>query len=283
MNAALLPCGTAQVWSAGNPDLSCLDPLKVRQELMASGLLLLRGFETDRERFRRFAMQFSAQVITSPGEAKLADAEGSGVQLIVPEGSAQDLHQENGTLASRPDLLWFHCAAPAAQGGETTYADGVRIWQELGPDTRRLFLSRRIRYCDRVPRADWLTSDGFLEVRMHVGKLRLKGSVVRFDEDDNLVREYVTSAVGLSRWGRQPAFVNSLRGPYVHTVTFEDGSPIPDVVIEEIDSVHARLVRGVAWQAGDILVIDNTRCVHGRRAFRDLYRRHYTFMSLANF
>jgi len=267
----------------GDSDPLNLSVRRIRRELKEAGLLLFRGFSFDKTVFRLSATRFSAQQIPSPGDAKESDTDGDGVQLIVPNGSAQDLHQENGTLASRPDLLWFYCETPAARRGETTYADGAQVWMALSQRTRRLFLSRRIRYADTVPRQHWLTPDGYLNVRMHVGQLRLKGSTVRFDQDDTLVREYVTSAVNPCRWGGQPAFTNSLRGPYVHAVTFEDGSPIPTAVIDEIDEVHARLVQDIPWQAGDVVMIDNTRYVHGRRPFRDRSRRVFTYMSLANF
>lgn len=284
MRVLPLSCGTARaVVGEGDSDPHQLGLRRVQRELKESGLLLFRGFAVDQAVFRTFASRFSAQQISSPGDAKEEASQGDGVQLIVPNGRAQDLHQENGTLASRPDLLWFYCEKPAARRGQTTYADGVRVWQALSARTRRLFLSRRIRYEDSLPRRHWLTPDGYLDIRMHVGRLRLSGSTVRFDEDDTLVREYVTSAVGPSRWGGQLAFTNSLRGPYVHTVTFEDGSPIPQAVLDEIDAVHAQLMQDIPWQAGDMVMIDNTRYVHGRRAFRDRSRQVYTYMSLANF
>ncbi|PYC19670.1 TauD/TfdA family dioxygenase [Pseudomonas mosselii] len=284
MDLSDLSCGIAKLWhSDQNRDLFKLDRHDIESTFKSAGLLLFRGFETSPQLFESFASQFSSQVIISPGEAKSGITVGSGMQLIARDGAAQDLHQENGAIASRPELLWFYCATPAASQGETTYADGVAIWQALAAETREHFLSQQVRYSDCLPRQAWLTAEGFLDARMHVGSLRLKGSSVRFDEDDTLIREYVSPAVAYPKWCPQAAFVNSLRGPYDHTVTFEDGTAIPQALIDEIDQVHQALMQEIHWQAGDILLIDNTRYVHGRRAFQCMERTHYTFMSLANF
>lgn len=284
MDLSYLPCHIAKVWnSSTSRDLFELNRADIEEEFKRAGLILFRGFEVTPQSFERFASQFSSQIIISPGEAKSGTAVGSGVQLIARDGAEQDLHQENGALASRPELLWFYCATPADGEGETTYADGIAVWQALSENTRKLFLSKRVKYSDSLPREAWLTPDGFLDARMHVGQLRLKGSIVRFDDQDTLIREYIAPAATQPKWSEQTAFVNSLCGPYDHVVTLEDGSPIPSDVIEEIHAVHTALIRAVTWQSGDILLIDNTRYVHGRRAFQDVKRTHYTFMSLANF
>ena len=39
----------------------------------------------------------------------------------------------------------------------------------------------------------------------------------------------------------------------------------------------------VAWEPGDLLMVDNSRFMHGRRAFADPQREHLTLMGIANF
>jgi len=112
----------------------------------------------------------------------------------------------------------------------------------------------------------------------------MAGSVVRFDENDVMVNEFVAPAVVTTKWSGEPAFVNSLRGPYPNiTTTFEDDTPIPLDVLDEIDALHARFTQEIPWQGGDFVMIDNTRYLHGRRRFDDPRRKTYCTMSLANF
>ena len=47
---------------------------------------------------------------------------------------------------------------------------------------------------------------------------------------------------------------------------FDDGSPVPDAVLDEVMSVAEALSVPVRWQAGDLLMLDNSRFMHGREA-----------------
>jgi alpha-ketoglutarate-dependent taurine dioxygenase len=52
---------------------------------------------------------------------------------------------------------------------------------------------------------------------------------------------------------------------------------ITDDIVSEINKIAERLITEISWQKGDILMLDNTRIMHGRRAFfdnqRDIYLR----------
>ena len=60
-------------------------------------------------------------------------------------------------------------------------------------------------------------------------------------------------------------------------ISFEDGSEITDDIVSGINKIAERLITEISWQKGDILMVDNTRIMHGRRAFfdnqRDIYLR----------
>ena len=44
---------------------------------------------------------------------------------------------------------------------------------------------------------------------------------------------------------------------------------LSNVVYEQLASVSAGLTFEVEWQAGDVLMVDNTRMMHGRRPVLD--------------
>jgi alpha-ketoglutarate-dependent taurine dioxygenase len=48
-------------------------------------------------------------------------------------------------------------------------------------------------------------------------------------------------------------------------LTFADGSILPEAVWDELAWLTERLTVEVAWRAGDVLMLDNTRILHGRR------------------
>ncbi len=59
-------------------------------------------------------------------------------------------------------------------------------------------------------------------------------------------------------------------------VHFEDGSPIRDEILTELRAAGERLQECLEWQAGDMVMLDNSWIMHGRRAFsgpRDIVTR----------
>ena len=51
------------------------------------------------------------------------------------------------------------------------------------------------------------------------------------------------------------------------TPTFGDGDPITDAEVEEMHSAMWRCAVAFDWRRGDVLVLDNERCMHGRTSF----------------
>ena len=73
---------------------------------------------------------------------------------------------------------------------------------------------------------------------------------------------------------KRPAFANFLlfardylRMPQVPLL--DDGSVFPDEWLDVIRSTARRLTYAHQWQQGDVLIADNSRFMHGRRAIAD--------------
>ena len=266
----------------GREALTDLPVPAVRECFKEAGLVLFRGFPGGAEPFKVFSNLFIRRYLRDLGGSKSIDAKGDYVQNVLPAGNAQDLHCESARGPNPPDLLWFHCIRPARTGGETTFADGIEIWNQLSLPTRNLFASKRVNFVELLPGSQWrvgLRLFFFAEL----DHLNLAGTTFRFLQDGTLRMEFVTSAVRRTRWTNAESFTNSLTGPYPGVTRFEDGTEVPLTVMGEIHSVHARVIDQVAWEAGDLLMVDNSRFMHGRRAFTDTQREHLTLMGMANF
>jgi hypothetical protein len=99
--------------------------------------------------------------------------------------------------------------------------------------------------------------------------------------------EYVSFACRDSQYGGHRAFINNiltmtwweLHGVRHRIVRLEDGTPIPDAILDELRRIEAEITVPIAWQPHDLVMIDNTRYLHGRRAFTDKRREIYVRLS----
>jgi alpha-ketoglutarate-dependent taurine dioxygenase len=275
--------GSGQLVSgSNNGNILSLNVLEIQKLFKSSGMILFRDFNVTDQTFPAFVDLFTSQFLIDHGNSKKSDPAGGFVQSVTIGSKPIELHCENATSAERPDIIGFYCAAPAVSGGETTVCDGVAVWNELSNSTKQSFLNKKVRYTITVPREVYLNKDK--EIVLRVGSLKLAGTTYRFNDDDSLTIEYVVSAVNKTKYGYELAFANSLTGPYPdYKKTFEDRSEIPEAMFHEIRGLHEKLTEKIPWQAGDLVMIDNSRFLHGRCAFNDQQRRLFTLMSLANF
>lgn len=247
------------------------------------GVLLFRGFGVDYEQMKAFAEKFSSRFVLDK-DRPIVDPRNKYVTLVDPGMHYVSPHCENANSPFRPDVIWFCCGVPASQGGETLFWDGVRVWQELSEELRQLFIAKKIKFFQKFPAADWKR---FLGVRATLADVKrtlngIPGLSYKINEDQSISIEYVCSAVVKTKYGHQNAFANSLIAEYKNprgVVTFADGSPIPSTVINQIQQVMNNLTEVISWQSGDLVMIDNSRLLHGRRSFTDTKRRIYSLLS----
>lgn len=98
------------------------------------------------------------------------------------------------------------------------------------------------------------------------------------NEDESIDLSYICPAIHLSKYGNYRVFINSLLAANSispELVCFDDDSEITYEIIYELSAIAAKITVDIRWQKGDILMVDNTRIMHGRRAFSDDKRNIY--------
>lgn len=283
MNISNLGGGSGLIISGENSrSVLGLDLLKIKDLFRSSGVVLFRGFEVNAQSFSEVANPFSSRFLKDYGNSKTSDPSGGFVQSVTLGSKHIALHCENAVCAERPDIVWFYCAEPALEGGQTTFCDGVTIWRLLSTFAKELFLQKKVKYAITIPREQYLNQDQ--EIVLRVGTLKFAGTTYRFNDHESLTIEYVVSAVNRTKYGTELAFANSITGPYPsYRTTFADDSEIPKNVIQEIERLQAELTEEIPWQAGDLVMLDNSRFLHGRRAFTGTQRRIFSLLSLSSF
>ena len=279
------------VESDGADDLATAydhDPLCTA--LAECGVILLRGFDHDVERFSQLVQRCSRRVTLDPARQYT----GRHSQLVDAGVDEIGLHLENGNAPFLPDVIWFYCETAAASGSQTTICDGERAYERLHPATAAAFRRQPISYERTVPEDRWkryISQEvGLADGPAGVGPGHLEqveamvaGLSLELLDDHSLRYRFRTPAVHASRFSDRPAFANSLLGPSTHyeapVIRFADGSEIAAELWEDITAATDRVTSDIDWQAGDVAIIDNTRYMHGRRRILDPDRRIHNAQS----
>ena len=115
----------------------------------ASGVLLFRGFGVTPDQMKAFSNQFSSSHII---DFTKKSVDSDKFVNFVDNGTVNRVaHSERAYLPFRPDVVWFCCIVPAEKGGETLFWDGVRVWKELSEASKKLFLSKKLKFRHKIP------------------------------------------------------------------------------------------------------------------------------------
>ena len=269
-----------------------LDKGFVMDRLARAGYLLLRGFRSDVDSFSALVRRLSVRVTLDP--ARSFGGQDTVAQKVDAGFDAVGLHCENANSPFVPQLCWFHCEKAASAGSQTTVCDGYRVWGALSALTRHAFLQRDIVYSRRVEAAKWkMFAFHKLEGRKPLDQITLRDIIgdepdlsrtqVTLEADSAIRYAHRVAAVHPTLFGERLAFANSILGPSFNyekpTIAFHDGEPIPSAMLAEIESASTSCTENIEWRHGDVLLIDNTRVMHGRRAIVDPSRTIYNALS----
>lgn len=281
-------CGTLIEADADWSTLDAIPDELVRDQLGSSGVLVLRGFAVTPRDLDVVARRFSKELM--PGVGRAVFPELRLIHLVNETFDALEPHTDNGTRpeAFRPDITWMLCEQPSDTGGETTLFDGVEVWRQLSLETRERLRSTRLSFITRYAAIAWRAM-GFANLDAFRQFASSIGASTRLLDGSAVEVEVSCSAHRVTKYGGHDAFVSSMlvagaKGFDQMVVRFEDASPLPDALHAEIKAAVTSSCEEVALRSGDLAVFDNTRIMHGRRAYTDPRRRLYLLQTrTANF
>ena len=263
------------VTARGEADVLDLDPATVAALYRRHGALLLRGFTTDFAAFRGFADQFCASsVLNESPDRQLLD-EAANIQSVNGGSAAFPLHPELSREPWKPDVCFFACFQAPRTQGVTTICDGIELVRHLPEAVRAGLTRRRLLYIQRAAPEVllyWLgtaTPDDAL-----LASPPPPCPYVFRRTSDGIVRAFSRPALHKPMFADAAAFGNFLlfstffNGIPTYPL-LDDGQPVPEPWLWAIKDVGDRLSAGIVWQTGDLLMLDNSRFMHGRTAILD--------------
>ena len=238
------------------------------------GALLLRGFSGGLEEFRQLAVDLCPVAVQNESRNRATLGAAQDVQSASLGTLAFPLHPELSREPWRPDTCFFYCVNPPVTGGATTICDGVAIVRELPPDLREKMAGLRLKY-EQLARPEelqfWLgvpdPDDAALaDPPPHCPYRfeRVQGLVARGFTRPLLHRPMFSDELA---FGNFLLFARFLRGRTFPLL--DDGTPVPDEWLHVVKEVSDRLAAAIEWVRGDLLILDNSRFMHGRTAITE--------------
>lgn len=272
-----LPYGLIEPQGETSPN--ALDSEWISELYRQHGALLLRGFDTNIDSFRRFAAQFcTTSVFNESTDRQILDAT-QNIQSVNGGVRPFPLHPELSREPWKPDVCFFTALSPPHAQGATTICDGVELARRMPAAIREGLVNRRLLYIQQAAPEIldyWLGTPRPSDAQLAAPpdacpyQFRRMGNIV--------IRTFSRPALHKPMFTDGPAFGNFLLFARYHNgrhnfPVLDDGQPVPETWVEAIKALGDTLSTPVQWQKGDLLMLDNSRFMHGRTAILDPHER----------
>ena len=232
------------------------------------GVILFQGFDTKPEKLTNITDKFT-EIYAVDALRRSARFNKKVIRDVDVGAKEVLLHSEASFTPAWPELIWFYCNTPPQKNGATILCDGIKLWNSLSSYTKNFFLLNPIRF----------------ELEIVIGKKK-KGQGKRpwllnsvgtgngyINWDTGIFHVVLQKfAVHEGRLSNNLCFANHLfvklnSEPQLVKRTMIDGKEIPKDILKEINEKAKKLIYEHKWKKGDLLMIDNKRFMHGRRAY----------------
>jgi alpha-ketoglutarate-dependent taurine dioxygenase len=248
------------------------------------GVILLNGNRFDLRAFEQLTRHFCQDFHQVGTRQALRQADGDGFTTEVFRDNFILLGHAEGTYRPYPpppEVCFFMCVTPpAVAGGETTLVDGAEFLKAMPADLRNRLEHVGVIYECLWEVERWQAEFG-IDTEAELKALLGSFPNIRFGLTDGVLNLfYSTPAITRSRSGT-PVFANGVLAHlpcishpryaglpvYVkatNQVYFGDGEPFSEKVVNALVDAHEQVVYRHRWMANEVLIVDNTRYMHGR-------------------
>ncbi|MFL6120015.1 TauD/TfdA family dioxygenase [Actinophytocola sp.] len=268
----------------------------LRAELLRHGHLLIRGLEVrSPEEFATVRdVLIDRPAPHSREETTSRSAYGDGVfsATDLPPEQTIRLHHEDSYSVTFPGLLIFSCLVAAETGGATTIGDARSVRDLLPADLVAEFRSRgwlMVRNYTEHVGLSWQrtfdTDDPAMVERYCApreigwewrpgGQLRttaLRAATIRHPRSGEEI--WCNHVAVFNEWTHDADVREILVEAYgpdglPHNTYYGDGGAIEPSVVAALNKAYDEATVPVRWQPGDLLLVDNVLCGHGREPYR---------------
>tara|TARA_B100000787_G_C16181293_1_gene291975 strand:+ start:116 stop:1021 length:906 start_codon:yes stop_codon:yes gene_type:complete len=268
----------SKLFDGGGLMISNFDHLNIKKKQIKEiilnfekyGIIIFKNLKIKPKELTKFTDYFSQ---TYAGDA-MRRAERFGRKNIrnVDAGYQEiTLHSEASFTPAWPELVWFFCLKPPLdKKGATTFCDGLMLWKKLSNKLKNFFLSNPIVYDLKIP--------------INVKKRNIKKKAWSLNEPgiNNCFIDYKKRLLSLeltrfsvhkSRNDQDLCFANHLlidlnSENQLIRRSLVGKKKIPQSILNEIKKKAAELTYEIKWSKNDLVMVDNKRFMHGRRAYK---------------
>ncbi|XP_070565537.1 gamma-butyrobetaine dioxygenase-like [Ptychodera flava] len=216
--------------------------LNLLEDLRDIGLTLTKGVPAETGHLAKFVDRISYLKVTNFGSVHTIKSKTSPNNLAF-SGLKLGFHTDLNHYHYKPNITVFHCIQQSKTGGESMFADGFKTALQLKEEDPDAFKTLCDTYCDYIHKGRRGTVDSCTKCARPTFSFDRYGNIdgVHFDQTSRDIRLHIPVE-------KVYPYYKAIKDYY-------------DLINRPENRVNFRM------QPGDIVMLENTRILHGRNAF----------------
>jgi len=266
----------------------------IRQELIANGAILFRGFPVwSVADFELVTKAASDHLIEYSERSSPRSQVGNRVYTSTDYPASQQIfpHNEHSYSITYPMHLFFGCIEAAKTGGETPLVNIRKVTGRIGEQTKQRFEQRGwmwMRHFGDGMGLPWQTTFGTTDKHAVEDYCRTAKISVEWLPGDRLRTRQVRPVFARHPNTGETLWFNHLTFFHISTLTkalrdvlmadlpeeelpnntyYGDGRPIEPDIMDELRAAYSAEAVAFQWERGDVLLVDNMLTGHARASY----------------
>lgn len=231
------------------------------------GIILINNFSLDNEVLTYFTDKFTLRYANDANRRKERFGK-KNIRSVDIGNHEIPLHSESSFTPTCPEIMWFYCLSKNLDSGTpTTICDGIKVWENLPLEYKKKFLAEPVVYEveAEIKKKNNSSREWFIE------SIGVQDPIINFREG-KISYKYKNYAVNNIKILNKISFCNHILSLFdekqILNAYFQSDKNFLKENYKYIKSLTDKFTYEFHWKKNQLLMIDNKRFMHGRRAIK---------------
>jgi len=247
----------------------------VKENFKKYGIVVLENFKIKPENLINYTNHFTLKY-SNDAQRRIERFGKKNIKSVDVGNHQIPLHSESSFTPACPEIMWFYCVESNSKNGTpTTICDGIKVWEKIPLEFKKKFLSEPIIYKveAEIPKSKSKSN----QVReWYIESIGVKDPMINFSEG-KLSFFFKKYAVNNVKQINKMSFCNHILSIYdekqILDSYIDSDKEFPKKIYKLIEDLTEKYTYEFKWKKNQLLIIDNLRFMHGRRAIKNDEKR----------
>ena len=242
---------------------------KIKLNFKKHGIVIIDNFQLPPNKIKKFTDKFSLKYANDASRRETWFND-NDIRSVDSGFHEIPLHSESSFSNTCPEIIWFYgVQINNKKNAPTTICDGIKVWENLPLIFKDQLLCDPLVFKVRAKLAQ--TKKEIPSKKWFIDSIGMKNPILNYKKS-TLDFEYIKYMVNLNKYHNKISFCNHILSipdeDQIIGARFFSNKKISKTFLNIIKKLTSKYTYEHYWKKNQLIMIDNLRFMHGRRAIK---------------